>query len=63
VIHVIVERCHDFSKLLRVLTSSQNESLPELTLTPPDEKSIPPGQIKKQQVKEEKVFPEGRNFR
>ena len=66
VIHVIVKRCYDFSKLLRHLTPSQNENLPVLTLARPDEKSIPPGQNKRSQVREnaqEKIFAEARNFR
>ncbi len=66
VIHVIVQRCYDFSKLLRQLTPSNNENLPILTLAYPDEKSIPPPQNKRSQVREnaqEKLFPEARNFR
>jgi len=66
VIHVIVKRCHDFSKLLRSLTPANNENLPLLTLAYPDEKSIPPAQNKRNQLREngqEKVFPEARNFR
>jgi len=66
VIHVIVKRCYDFSKLLRGLTPSKNENLPVLTLAYPDEKSIPPGLDKRSQVREdgqEKVFPEARNFK
>ena len=66
VIHVIVKRCHDFSKLLRKLTSNNNEDLPILTLSRADEKTIPPAQNKRTQIREnaqEKVFPEARNFR
>jgi error-prone DNA polymerase len=66
VVHVIVRTCYDFSKLLRKLTPSGNENLPVLTLARPDEKSIPPAQNKRTQVREhaqEKVFPEARNFR
>jgi error-prone DNA polymerase len=77
VIHVIVEQCHDFSKLLRKLIPTNNENfsspfragaenLPILTLAYPDEKSIPPPQNKRSQVREnaqEKLFPEARNFR
>lgn len=67
VIHVIVKRCYDFSKLLRYLTPSQNEKLPLLTLAYPDEKSIPAhAQNKRSQVREvaqEKIFPGARNFR
>jgi error-prone DNA polymerase len=66
VVHVIVRSCYDFSRLLRQLTPSGNENLPVLTLARPDEKSIPPAQNKRTQVREhtqEKVFPEARNFR
>ena len=66
VIHVIVKRCYNFSKLLRHLTPSQNENVPVLTLARPDEKSIPPGLNKRSQVREvakEKIFPKARNFK
>ena len=66
VIHVIVKRCYDFSKLLRSLTPANNENLPLLTLAYPDEKSIPPPQNKRSQVREvaqENIFPGARNFR
>jgi hypothetical protein len=59
VIHVIVQRCHNFSRLLRNLTASHDDELPLLTLARADEKSIPvsasyPGA---------KIFPVGRNFK
>ena len=63
VIHVIVQRCFDLSGLLRHLTAAHNEELPLLTLSRADEKTIPPGQNKKSQVREDKVFPGGRNFK
>jgi error-prone DNA polymerase len=66
VIHVVVRQCYDFSKLLRKLTPSNNETPQVLTLAYPDEKSLPAGQNKRSQVREnaqEKVFPEARNFR
>ena len=66
VIHVIVRRCYNFSRLLRKLTPSNNENLPVLTLANPDEKSLPPGLNKRSQPREraqEKVIPDGRNFR
>lgn len=66
VIHVIVKRCHDFSKLLRGLTPTKSENLPLLTLAFPDETSIPAGLNKRSQVREdaqEKIFPEARNFK
>ena len=66
VIHVIVKRCYNFSKLLRQLTASHNENLPVLTLARADEKSIPPAQNKKSQIREmaqEMIFPDARNFK
>ncbi len=66
VIHVIVRCCYNFSKLLRQLTPSMNENLPVLTLARPDEKSIPPAQNKRTQLREhaqEKIFPDARNFK
>lgn len=66
VIHVIVSRCYNLSRLLRQLTASQEEDLPLLTLSRADEKSIPPGMSKKTQVMEfqqEMIFPDGRNFK
>lgn len=66
VIHVIVKRCYDFSKMLRTLTERRNDDLPILTLARPDEKSLPAPQNKRSQVREaakEKIFPGGRNFR
>ena len=66
VIHVIVNSCYNFSRLLRKLTPSNNENLPVLTLAYPDEKSLPPGLSKRSQPRErthEKVIPDARNFR
>lgn len=66
VIHVIVKKCHNFSRLLRTLTASKKEDIPVLTLAYPDETSIPAGIDKRSQVREfaqEKVFPEARNFK
>ncbi len=66
VIHVIVKRCHDFSKLLRQLTPQTNEIPKVQTLAFPDETSIPSAQNKRSQVREttqEQVFPNARNFR
>src|SRR5688572_31401722 len=59
VIHVIVSCCFDFSKLLRHLTATQEDDLPLLTLSRADEKTLPPGQDKKTQIREtrqEKIF-------
>ena len=66
VIHVIVSRCYDFSKLLRQLTSSDKEDVPVLTLSLADDKSLPQGLSNGSQVREkdnEKIFPGGRNFK
>lgn len=66
VIHVIVQRCYNFSKMLRHLTASQQNDPPVLTLAYADERSIPPGLDKRSQTKEnakEKLFPEARNFK
>jgi len=61
VIHVIVSRCYDFSKLLRRLTVSYDEQLPLLTLSRADERSIPPFAAK--QKGSEEYMPGGRNFK
>jgi len=66
VIHVIVSRCFDLSKLLCPLTSSHDEQLPLLTLSRADEKTIPPGKNKRAaavETRQGKIFPEARNFK
>jgi len=66
VIHVIVQKCHDLSRLLRHLTPSRVETPNVQTLAFPDETSIPPGLNKRSQVRErvnEDAIPEARNFR
>jgi error-prone DNA polymerase len=66
VIHVIVQRCFNFSSLLKNLTPKHNEDLPVLTLAYPDEKSVPPGvnkRLQDREVKQERIFPGGRNFK
>ncbi len=69
VIHVIVHKCFNLSKLLRNLTVSQQEDLPLLMPSRGDEKSkaIPsfPGFEKKQvrENRDEKVYYGGRNFK
>ena len=66
VIHVIVQRCYDLSKMLRALVPT-NKGIPDvLTLARTDETSIPAGVNKKSQLREslqEKLFPEARNFK
>ena len=66
VIHVIVKRCYDISKLLRQLNPSQNEDPQLLTLARSDEKSIPPPENKRREVRaveQGKIFGNGRNFK
>lgn len=66
VIHVIVNRCYDLSKLLQHLTSSREENIPVLTLsradqTPPT--SYPNQKELVQKIIQKEIFPKGRNFR
>jgi error-prone DNA polymerase len=56
VIHVIVQRCYDMTKLLRQLTAVADDDLPILTLARGDETSIPAHA-------QEDIFHKGRNFR
>jgi len=68
VIHVIVQHCEDWSKLLRNLTAANKENIPVLTLSPRDEKDGFPFETenKKTQVRvraQEELFPKGRNFK
>lgn len=62
VIHVIVRRCFDYSKLLRHLTSSSQEDL-TLTRSRSDETTAPVLTKKEKEFVQGKIFPEGRNFR
>jgi error-prone DNA polymerase len=67
IVHVIVKKCFDFSKLLRQLTASNNDNPQLLTLAFADEISIPThAQNNKPKLKgeeEERIFYPGRNFR
>ena len=67
VVHVIVRRCFDLSKMLRGLTTLEAEDPKVLTLSPRDEKSTPfPTQNKRTQVRQvaqEELFPPARNFK
>ncbi len=54
VIHVIVQRCFDLSKLLRRLTATQDEDPPLLTLSRADEKTALPLT---------EIFPASRDFK
>jgi error-prone DNA polymerase len=65
VIHVVVKRCYNFSKLLKQLTAPKEEELSVTPMSRADEKSAPVLKKKKQEdeVVQGKIFPEGRNFR
>ncbi|HTQ28365.1 MAG TPA: error-prone DNA polymerase [Puia sp.] len=68
VIHVIVQSCHNFSKLLRRLTVPGNENTLQLSLSRADERTAVepshPGSSRKSSIKQEKeIIPEARNFR
>lgn len=56
VIHVIVQRCYNISKLLRTLTPGHNEDPRVMTLSFRDERSVPPG------LEKDNIFHKGRNF-
>jgi len=66
VVHIIVKRCFDLTKMLRNLTKTEKEELPLLTLSRADERTPFPAQNKKTLVREdasEKAIPEARNFK
>jgi error-prone DNA polymerase len=67
VIHVVVQRCFNFSKLLHRLFQGKDESQSLNTFSRADERSGPTDtRIKKQgeiEAVQGKIFPEGRNFR
>lgn len=67
VIHVIVRHCENWSKLLRGLSETKKENVPLLTLSSRDESDGTPFNEKNNSyggwVRQEKVFPEARNFR
>ncbi|MEO6136354.1 MAG: OB-fold nucleic acid binding domain-containing protein, partial [Ginsengibacter sp.] len=66
VIHVIVKRCFNFSKLLRHLTASKDDNLSLLTLAYADETSIPSfadPRSQKKEIPRENIFHGGRNFK
>lgn len=67
VVHVIVSKCFDFTKMLGKLVQTEVDDLPVLTLARGDEKTAPyPAQIKRTQVREEvpkEAFHGGRNFK
>ena len=66
VVHVIVSKCADLTKLLGKLVQRADDDLPVLTLSHADEKNPPyPSQNKKTQVREDvkETFYGGRNFK
>jgi len=67
VVHIIVKRCFNLSKMLRGLNLAENDNQPVLTLSRADEKSTPypvePRVIPSHQVIRKDIFPKGRNFR
>jgi error-prone DNA polymerase len=65
VIHVIVRRCTDLTKLLRHLSVGDNEAPPVLTLARGDETSIPAHaqKIPNREGEQGDIFYKGRNFR
>ena len=67
VIHIVVQRCFNLSKLLRGMTASENEDLPLLTLARADETTSPvPNErntIPKLEAPQKEVFHKGRNFK
>ncbi|NCD71227.1 error-prone DNA polymerase [Mucilaginibacter agri] len=67
VVHVVVKRCFDLSKLLKGLTVAETEELPVLTLSRADERTSPfPAETKwtkKDEPISQKVFHKGRNFK
>lgn len=65
VIHVIVRRCYNFSRLLGKLTTTNKEDL-TFTTSRADETTSPflaEKKAKAQEVVQGKIFPDGRNFR
>jgi error-prone DNA polymerase len=64
VIHVIVQRCFNLSKLLRKLVAVKDDS-PLATMSRADERGALPPTSKEQErgLSQKKIFPDGRNFR
>ena len=66
VIHVIVQRCYNITKMLRHLSPLQTNDPHVLTLSRADEKSIPLSPDKRSQPREKRQeieVPKGRNFK
>lgn len=63
VIHVIVQRCHNISKLLRGLTPSKNETPRVATFAFPDRSPEPVQKKSLKENKDQNIFPQARNFK
>lgn len=66
VIHVIAKRCHNYSRLLQHLTAPQQEELSLKPLSRSDETSSPfltKTHSQDKEIVQQRIFPEGRNFR
>jgi error-prone DNA polymerase len=68
VVHVILSRCYNISKLLRPLTATHNEDLTLLTLARPDQKPeiqfhLENKKAQQEPTKQLKMFFEARNFK
>ena len=62
VIHVIVRKCCNYSKLLRRLAVTEEDDL-SLKMSRADEKTSPVLSNKEKKFVQGKIFGEGRNFR
>ena len=68
VVHVIVKRCFDLTKMLKKLSDTEKEDLPLLTLSRSDERTPQATENKKSQDrisadKQVNIFPQARNFK
>jgi error-prone DNA polymerase len=66
VVHVIVKRCHNFSRLLQKLTAAKEEELSLKPMSRSDETTSPflsQDHTRQSKIVQGKIFPDGRNFR
>ncbi len=63
VIHVVVEKCYNLSRLLRRLTPDHAAEPPVLTLSRADERHVPAHIQREQSTNKDAVFYKGRNFK
>jgi error-prone DNA polymerase len=68
VIHIIVQRCHNISRLLSRLSPTQEDDFPPVALSRADEKADDPAEhidtrVLASQPKQGRIFPEARNFK